>query len=243
MNKANTTVAKVNDFVSCNCKNYVCTINIYMVKITSRCTANTAKGTRCKRETWLGTLCFQHNKKQNGLQVKKSNIRGARKGLFAAKPFKKNERVTNYTGKNLTKKQKDESTSAYIFQPNKKTFIDAANSNEDYGRFINDCTTSARRKGYCDGNNAVFKFNPRTKKVNVRATKNIEPNEEVYVSYGPSYWKDKKLPNGKRTQYYRDYRKKNMEKLKKYFEEYIKKNKTKIATYEKQYRENRKHDV
>ena len=75
------------------------------VKECQRCEATTKSGNRCKNRTCRGKLCWQHLKKQEGLRVKPSGIQGAGMGLFTTKPFKKNEKIANYTGEQMSRAQ------------------------------------------------------------------------------------------------------------------------------------------
>ena len=72
-------------------------------KTCQRCTATTKSGQRCKNRTCRGKQCWQHLKKEQGLRVKQSEIAGAGFGLFTTKPFRKNQKIANYTGENLSR--------------------------------------------------------------------------------------------------------------------------------------------
>ena len=53
--------------------------------------------------------------------------------------------------------------------------------------FANECRNVDKRAGKCKGNNLKFSENRRNKTVNLVSTKNIQPNEELYVPYGRDY--------------------------------------------------------
>lgn len=70
-------------------------------------------------------------KKYPKLEVRTSKIH--RKGVFAALPIPKGERLIEYTGRRLTSAQTDRSRSDYIFMLTKKIYIDGKNT----ARYIN----------------------------------------------------------------------------------------------------------
>lgn len=51
----------------------------------------------------------------------------------------------------------------------------------------NTCTKADQTSGVCNGNNARISVNRRNKTACIRATRNILPGEEVFVSYGRSF--------------------------------------------------------
>ena len=66
-------------------------------------------------------------------------------------------------------------------------WIDAYRS-KDLAGFANECRNVDKKAGKCKGNNLKFSKNRRNGKVNLVSTKNIQPNEELYVPYGREYW-------------------------------------------------------
>ena len=66
--------------------------------VISPCTGYTKKGTRCRRKTQKGTLCFQHLKSVKHLKITKSGIKDAKLGLFATDKFKKGQQIDQYKG-------------------------------------------------------------------------------------------------------------------------------------------------
>jgi hypothetical protein len=72
----------------------------------TQCTARTATGSRCRRPVCIGTkTCFTHRKRDEGLQVKRSNIANAGKGLFATKVIRKKDKIGSYRGEVISKAQ------------------------------------------------------------------------------------------------------------------------------------------
>lgn len=171
-------------------------------KACGQCTAITKKGTRCKLNTCvIGPKCWMHTLSENNLKVKQSHIKEAGKGLYAQKGrsknndivFKKDSVIGEYSGKILTLDEVNKmpvNKRTYILQHGKNRFIDAVKTNSGPARYANDCRASNKAKGECSGNNA--KFIKSQNKMNLKATKNIKNSDEIFVSYGPTYWTKKK---------------------------------------------------
>ena len=75
------------------------------VRTCSQCTATTSAGTRCRKRTCRGPVCWQHAQTQHGLRVKPSQIQNAGFGLYATKRLAKNARIAPYTGEQRTRDQ------------------------------------------------------------------------------------------------------------------------------------------
>ena len=144
-----------------------------------RCHALKPDGQRCKQRTCQTQFCWIHSKTQLGLRIKPSTIGG--KGLFAAKPFKKNASVARYTGEALTKAQLEQrygnATAPYGLQLAKNRYLDARSTLTAAGRYVNDCRGTGQR---C---NAKL-----TKAATVKATANIPFGREILAPYGAKYW-------------------------------------------------------
>ena len=155
------------------------------IKSCARCTHSKNNGIKCKRNTCIyGPKCWQHT---NNLLIKKSTIPNAGKGLFSKTTIKKDTIITQYTGELLTAKQfttryQTPTHAKYVFKINFNHFIDAICSNSGVGRYANTKTVRSQ-------NNATFTINYKTKPptANIKATKTIPPNTEIFVHYGPSY--------------------------------------------------------
>ena len=153
------------------------------IRTCQRCDGRTKAGTQCKRRTCRTNLCFQHLKSMQGLQLKKSNIPNAGLGLFATKPFRNNDKIAEYTGDvSAVPIQGD-----YVYKASNTTFIDAKRTNTAAGRFGNACRAVDRP--HCSGNNAKIVYDRARHNAAVKATKTIRPNQEIYVSYGPAYFR------------------------------------------------------
>ena len=149
-----------------------------------RCTAETATGRICKARTRGGQYCWTHLKKEEGLRIKQSKVAEAGKGLFAEKEFKKGETIALYTGDWVA--AEDGAGGAYALQVSKTKIIDAARTNAGPGRWANDPRGTGRRA------NAELRYSAKNKVGSVAAKQKIKKGDEVLVSYGRQYWKDKK---------------------------------------------------
>ena len=155
-----------------------------IVMPSQRCTAETATGRICKARTRGGQYCWTHLKKEEGLRIKQSKVAEAGKGLFAEKEFKKGETIALYTGDWVA--VDDEAGGAYALQVSKTKIIDAARTNAGPGRWANDPRGTGRRA------NAELRYSAKNKVGSVAAKQKIKKGDEVLVSYGRQYWKDKK---------------------------------------------------
>jgi hypothetical protein len=125
-----------------------------------------------------------------GLYLAKSSIPNSGKGLFTNKAIKKKTKVCDYTGKYMSTKAWNKGGEGdYGVQLNKNLVLDGRSTQSALGRYANDCRHRDKKKKHCSGKNARFVINTKTKKVSVRAIKNIPAHSDIYVSYGPEYWK------------------------------------------------------
>eukprot|EP01052_Picozoa_sp_SAG31_P023705 SAG31_NODE_1972_length_6762_cov_16.244635_3_plen_160_part_00 len=154
------------------------------LKECSQCMANTKEGRRCKNRTCKSGLCWIHLKRDKGLRIKPSSVQGLGQGLFVTKRFQKNERITKYTGERLSRAAIDRRYPGDIVAQytlcsgNSPTSqcIDARKTNSGAGRYANTARGTGQR------NNAKF-----TRNFNIKATRNIQPNSEVFVGYGREF--------------------------------------------------------
>jgi SET domain-containing protein len=123
---------------------------------------------------------------QNHIMVKKSNLPGAGKGLFARNFIPRGTRIAEYEGKIKTWKEvKEESGSnVYLYYMNRNHVIDARNHKKSKARYANDARGLKRIKGFT--NNAVY--TERGSQVFIESIKDIAPGEEILVNYGKEYW-------------------------------------------------------
>lgn len=119
------------------------------------------------------------------LQIRKSTIEGAGKGLFTTVFIPHGTVIIEYTGDVVTWKEvEDEYDNDYIYYVNAKVVINARHRPDSLGRYINDAEGFKRVKGR--HNNCIFRKDGH--RVYIHATKDIEARSELFVSYGHEYW-------------------------------------------------------
>lgn len=120
------------------------------------------------------------------LQIRKSNLPDAGKGLFTKKPIAKGTRIVEYKGRITTWKEveKDKGSNAYIYYVKRNHVIDALPYKKALGRYANDARGLKRVKGIT--NNAEYVEDGL--RVFIEAKKDIPAGGEILVSYGKEYW-------------------------------------------------------
>jgi uncharacterized protein len=173
-----------------------------------QCKATVARGNRqCKRRTIARSpYCYSHTESKLGVQVKKSKIRGAGKGLFATRDIKKGARILEYTGVRTTTLPPGHEKNDYITEVkvgDVTEYIDAEDpTKSSVMRYANDCR---RKNKDCTSNNSKFyKYrkplplgrsrrdgvvNRNKTKVYVKSTRAIKKGSEIYLGYGREYWR------------------------------------------------------
>jgi SET domain-containing protein len=128
---------------------------------------------------------------KKNLKASKSKLPNAGKGLFTLKEIKKGEFVCEYEGELITwneainRNDKNIGKGAYFYYINSKNVIDAWASKKTFGRYANDAAGLVKVPGLRN-NSTYFE---KGKKVFIKATRNIKAGEEIFVSYGRSYWR------------------------------------------------------
>ena len=119
------------------------------------------------------------------LWVKRSRLPGAGKGLFTKTFIPKGTLITEYRGRIDTWKAfKQRPDNAYLFYVNRNYVIDAAPYKKALARYANDARGMVRQKGIRNNSEYIT----RGLKVYIKATRDIEPGEEILVGYGKEYW-------------------------------------------------------
>jgi uncharacterized protein len=124
------------------------------------------------------------------VEVKKSKIPNAGKGLFAADVFKRGEPIIEYTGEQITwaqcqkRNEALDGVGAYYFYISERKCIDALYRLDSLARYANDAAGFIRIPGI--RNNARFEIIKG--KPFIVASRTIMPGDEIYVSYGREYW-------------------------------------------------------
>jgi hypothetical protein len=119
--------------------------------------------------------------------VGESTIDGAGRGLFSKKELESGSLICDYYGKTLSKEEVEGEgcDGEYIFEARMKEgirYIDAKDLLSCWGRFINDPL---------DDHKVNAKVVVRGKRLMVIATTEIEPGDEIFISYGAAYWMDR----------------------------------------------------
>lgn len=124
---------------------------------------------------------------EKNLIVKKSTLPNAGKGLFTKVFIPKRTRIVEYKGRITTWKEvkEDDGENGYIFYIKNYHVIDALPTKKPLARYANDAKGFVRKKGLT--NNAEYSVDGL--KAYIESTKDIQPGSEIFVDYGPDYWK------------------------------------------------------
>lgn len=146
-----------------------------------QCEAKSKSGHRCKKRTTIGIpLCWIHLKNDQGLRIKTSSIANAGKGLFTLTEIAKNQPIVPYRGELINEKKLIDrygnKTAPYAIEIKKGQYIDAA-CQRGVGALVNHNPKKA---------NARF-TNGRNGRINIKSTKKILKNGEIFVNYGKKY--------------------------------------------------------
>jgi SET domain-containing protein len=122
------------------------------------------------------------------LQVKRSKIPEAGKGLFTKQFIEKGTRIVEYKGRITTWKNvlDGKHFNGYVYFVNRNQVIDAMRRKTAVARYANDARGHSKTKGV--SNNSEFVV--ENKRVFIYAKKDILKGEEILVSYGSEYWKE-----------------------------------------------------
>ena len=154
-----------------------------------KCEATKTDGRRCTRSTCVYPgMCWQHFQKEHHLKLAPSGIPNAGLGLFTMRDIEPNERIVEYTGR--VRGPSEGIGGNYVLEVSKNppVHIDAASTQSSIARYANHCRQQNERARNCRGNNA--KYRKYRGHIYVRASKRIPAGQEVFVSYGNSYWRN-----------------------------------------------------
>lgn len=120
------------------------------------------------------------------LQVKRSKIPGAGKGLFTKQFIEKGTRIVEYKGRITTWKNvlDGKHFNGYVYFINRNHVIDAMRRKTAIARYANDARGHSKTKGVLNNSEFVVE----NKRVFIYAKKYIPKGEEILVSYGSEYW-------------------------------------------------------
>ena len=120
------------------------------------------------------------------LEIKRSLLPNAGKGLFTKIAIKKGARIVEYRG--TIRLWKDvrhlDGYNGYLLRLSRTHAIDAQPLRSGKGRYANDAMGLARVMGL--RNNAEYLI--YGDRCFIEATRNIEAGEEILVSYGRAFW-------------------------------------------------------
>jgi hypothetical protein len=111
------------------------------------------------------------------LEIKDSQIKQAGLGLFTKDTISENTLIDNYNGN----KQRLP-TSKYFFHITDDVGIDAGSYPRCYMGMLNDSFNSNFK------NNCEFRVDEEKQTVSVWSLRQIEAGEELFISYGDTYW-------------------------------------------------------
>jgi hypothetical protein len=158
--------------------------------ISSQCEYINENDTQCKNRCLIGlTLCWIHTEKIYKCKIKDSTIENAGKGLFAYDKTKDNDIIfrpgdviCGYNAEVITEDEINERygdyTSPYGIKLNKNLYEDGA-LYRGLGTLCNHVNASKA--------NAKLSLSNRINRVQIKATKNIRNNKEIFVNYGNEY--------------------------------------------------------
>lgn len=122
------------------------------------------------------------------MEIKRSTIKGAGKGLFAARQFRKRTRLGEYKGRRLTPEEYQRTRNDdYIWEIDlpggKRAYIDARPVKRDNPlRYVNGARTRAQKRRV---NVEAYQYAQR---IWYRTTKDVKPGEEFLIDYGDEYF-------------------------------------------------------
>lgn len=121
------------------------------------------------------------------LQIKRSKLPGAGKGLFTRVAIPKGRRIAEYRGEVFTWKeveQMPDERNGYVFYFNRNYVIDAWKTRKGVAHFANDANGLVRVPGIRNNSEYVTSG----KRCFIKSTRAIPAGGEILVSYGKEYW-------------------------------------------------------
>jgi hypothetical protein len=146
-----------------------------------QCSAMNKYNRRCLHFTNSSMYCWQHQKKVSGVRIAPSKIKGADMGLFAAKLFKKGDRISGITGNKVNTNR--EISGEHLYRIDRNKYIDAKKVTGAPGRYANDS-----REGDPGHNNARLVYSVKQKVAGLIAKEKIKPGKEIMADYGNHFF-------------------------------------------------------
>ncbi len=115
-------------------------------------------------------------------------------GLYAARKYRRGEKIMEYTGELLSREEYDarygEQLGRYVLEISKQRYIDARDAAKSGpARYVNDCRRADKNRGACKANNVQARTHG--KRAFLYAERSIAPGDELFWNYGRSYWKQR----------------------------------------------------
>ena len=154
-----------------------------------RCSATTARGTRCTRTTCIYPgMCYQHFQARNGLKLAPSGIPNAGLGLFTTRAFQPFRKIAAYTGDIVSDDEWLEDPSDYGVDYDSDHTLDARSTQSGIARYANSCREIDRSSNLCRGNNAQLRTTRQNNIILETRGSRIPRGREIFANYGNSYW-------------------------------------------------------
>jgi hypothetical protein len=145
----------------------------------------------CKKRTLYDSHCWIHGVNIDGVRIKKSTIPAAGKGLYAARDFRKGEKVCTYEGRNISEQTvnaRSDDRNRFVENIQGGRCLDAWRKTSCYGRMINSYHGMPKSKMNVKimGPNVA---RAQATKLNVKAIKQVKKGQEFFTTYGgPGGW-------------------------------------------------------
>ena len=119
-----------------------------------------------------------------GFEIKDSEMLKGERGMFAIKHYKKDEIIENCPTLQVSEDD--------INYPNKiNDYVFESNIEGDVLIPLGYCGLINHSE---ERQNATWTISPTNEFIHMKAIKDIEPGEEIYVSYGKDYWEERTIP-------------------------------------------------
>lgn len=186
----------------------------------ARCQARKTDGRRCTRRTCkYADMCWQHTIRELGLKIGPSTLgKKTGFGLFTTIDRYNNKKVAVYGGVLMKNKDYQKTDSVYGIGFKDDLILNGSSTQSGLARYMNACSTQNRDNGKCRNNVHMPRSIPKTAYINedgsqktvgddaelniktfdnrsrtgkVKRRKMIKAGEELFMSYGPGFWKGK----------------------------------------------------
>jgi len=122
------------------------------------------------------------------LIIKKSQLKGAGKGLYSTKAIRKDSKIIEYRGEiigyNEYRRRARNEVDQYLFYLKRDLCIDAMHTPQYKARYANDAAGITKIKGLKNNSDYIIFGN----KCFIVANRDIKAGEEIFVNYTKSYW-------------------------------------------------------